>query len=115
MGAFAAGQVVLLPFPFSDLARSKLRPALLLADAGRDDWIACQITSNPYADPHAILLAPEDFTSGGLQRASYARPGKLFTADVSLFSGAAGLIASHRLAEVRNALITIIQGRTEKA
>ena len=115
MGAFAAGQVVLLPFPFSDLARSKLRPALLLADAGRDDWIACQITSNPYADPHAILLAPEDFTSGGLQRASYARPGKLFTANVSLFSGAAGLIASHRLAEVRNALITIIQGRTEKA
>lgn len=47
MGAFAAGQVVLLPFPFSDLTRSKLRPALLLADAGRDDWIACQITSNP--------------------------------------------------------------------
>lgn len=37
MGAFAAGQVVLLPFPFSDLTRSKLRPALLLADAGRDD------------------------------------------------------------------------------
>jgi len=66
MGAFAAGQVVLLPFPFSDLTRSKLRPALLLADAGRDDWIACQITSNPYADPHAILLAPEDFTSGRL-------------------------------------------------
>ncbi|MDP2266510.1 MAG: hypothetical protein Q8J70_08185 [Thiobacillus sp.] len=24
MGAFAAGQVVLLPFPFSDLTRSKL-------------------------------------------------------------------------------------------
>jgi len=64
MGAFAAGQVVLLPFPFSDLTRSKLRPALLLADAGRDDWIACQIASNPYADPHAILLMPEDFTSG---------------------------------------------------
>jgi mRNA interferase MazF len=37
MGAFAAGQVVLLPFPFSDLTRSKLRPALLLADAGRDE------------------------------------------------------------------------------
>ena len=42
MGAFAAGQVVLLPFPFSDLTRCKLRPALLLADAERDDWAACQ-------------------------------------------------------------------------
>ena len=109
MGAFAAGQVALLPFPFSDLTRSKLRPALLLADAGRDDWIACQITSNPYADPHAILLMPEDFTSGGLQRASYARLGKLFTATVSLFAAAAGLVAQGRLDEVRNALIAIIQ------
>ena len=110
MGASAAGQVVLLPFPFSDLTRSKLRPALLLADAGRDDWIACQITSNPYADPHAILLAPEDFTSGGLQRASYARPGKLFTANTSLFASTAGLISQGRLDEARNALIAIIQG-----
>lgn len=110
MGAFAAGQVILLPFPFSDLTHSKLRPALLLADAGRNDWIACQITSNPYADPHAILLGPEDFTSGGLQRASYARPGKLFTANVSLFAAAAGLVAQGRLDEVRNALIAIIQG-----
>ncbi len=49
MGTFAAGQVVVLPFPFSDLSRQKLRPALLLADAGRGDWIAGQITSNPYA------------------------------------------------------------------
>jgi hypothetical protein len=46
MGTLAAGQVVVLPFPFSDLSRKKLRPALLLADAGRGDWIACQITSD---------------------------------------------------------------------
>lgn len=110
MGTFAAGQVVLLPFLFSDLTRSKLRPALLLADAGRDDWIACQITSNPYADPNAILLDQRDFTSGDLQRASYARPGKLFTANISLFAAAAGSVAQARLDEVRNALIAMIQG-----
>lgn len=110
MGAFAAGQVVLLPFPFSDLTRSKLRPALLPADAGRGDWIACQITSNPYADPNAILLDQSDFTSGGLQRASYARPGKLFTANILLFAAAAGSVAQARLDEVRNALIAMIQG-----
>lgn len=34
MGALAAGQVVVLPFPFSDLSQKKLRPALLLATAG---------------------------------------------------------------------------------
>ena len=52
---------------------------------------------------------PEDFASGGLQRASYARPGKLFTANVSLSAAAAGLVAQGRLDEVRNALIAIIQ------
>ena len=68
MGPFAAGQVVLLAFPFSDLSRSKLRPALLLAAAGRGDWIACQITSNPYADPRAIPLAEAAFVTGGFGR-----------------------------------------------
>jgi hypothetical protein len=39
-----------LPFPFSDLTRNKFRPALLLAEVGRGDWIACQITSNAFAE-----------------------------------------------------------------
>ncbi|WP_242476805.1 hypothetical protein [Halochromatium glycolicum] len=41
MGAIAAGQVVILPFPFSDLTERKYRPALVLAVAGRGDWIVC--------------------------------------------------------------------------
>jgi mRNA interferase MazF len=50
-----------------------------------------------------------DFTSGGLQRISFARPGKLFTAHVSLFAAVAGSLAEGRLAEVRDTLIAIIQ------
>jgi mRNA interferase MazF len=42
MAAPAAGSVILVPFPFSDLSQSKIRPALVLADAGRGDWILCQ-------------------------------------------------------------------------
>ena len=90
MGEFTAGQIVILPFPFSDLSQSKFRPALLLADAGRGDWIACQITSNPYADARAITLSAADFASGSLERLSYARPGKLFTANEALFATVAG-------------------------
>jgi hypothetical protein len=45
----AAGKVVLVPFPFSDLSQSKLRPAVVVANAGRGDWVLCQITSNRYA------------------------------------------------------------------
>jgi hypothetical protein len=49
----AVGKVVLLPFPFSDLSESKLRPAVIVADAGRGDWVLCQVTSKPYGDSHA--------------------------------------------------------------
>ena len=44
------GAVVLVHFPFSDLSQTKLRPAVVLAGAGRGDWILCQVTSNPYGD-----------------------------------------------------------------
>lgn len=53
MVAPAAGEVVLIPFPFSDLSQTKVRPAICLADAGRGGWILCQVTSNPYGDPAA--------------------------------------------------------------
>lgn len=45
MVTLAAGAVVLVPFPFSNPAQAKPRPAVALADAGRGDWILCQVTS----------------------------------------------------------------------
>ena len=42
--------MVLVRFPFSDLSQSKLRPAVVLANAGRGDQILCQITSKRYGD-----------------------------------------------------------------
>ena len=90
MGTPAVGEVVLVPFPFSDLSDAKVRPAVNLADVGRGDWVLCQITSNPYGDPHALPLDSADFASGGLLVASYARPGKLFTANSTLIIRSVG-------------------------
>ena len=95
MGLLAAGQVVVLPFPFSDLSQNKHRPVLVLADACRGDWIACQITSNPYSDPRALALTELDFANGRLAHTRYVRPGKLFT------SHAGGLMERAREAVIR--------------
>jgi mRNA interferase MazF len=98
VGAVQPGIVVLVRFPFSDLSASKLRPAVVLARASGVDWVLCQVTSNPYGDPAAVPLPAASFTSGGLGRESFARPGKLFTASQSLFVKTAGQLtdASHR-------------------
>jgi len=66
----SAGAVVMVPFPFSDLSQTKLRPAIALAGSGRGDWVLCQITSNPYADSRAVLLESRDFAVGSLRLTS---------------------------------------------
>jgi mRNA interferase MazF len=45
MARFVVSNVVIVPFPFSDLSESKRRPALVLAVLTGDDLILCQITS----------------------------------------------------------------------
>ena len=102
------GSVVLLPFPFADLSASKLRPALLVAESGRGDWVCVQITSQPYADLRAVTLSDADFHAGSLNRISFVRPGKLFTANQSLFRRSVGNIRQAKLKQVRQAIITLL-------
>lgn len=89
----SAGEVVLVPFPYSDLTQTKVRPAICLAPAGRGDWILCQVTSNSYGDPMAVPPIASDFDSGGLLVTSYARPGKLFTAHAGLLIRSVGVLS----------------------
>lgn len=109
MGTFTAGQVVIVHFPFSDLTASKLRPAVVLAEAGHGDWILCQITSKPYGDVKAMTLDVGDFAHGSLRLTSYARPGKLFTAHSSLVAGQVGELQPGKFSAVRDAVVRIIQ------
>ena len=104
----AAGAVILVQFPFSDLSRTKLRPAVVLADAGRGDWILCQVTSNPYGDARAIKLEDGSFTAGSLRTASYARPGKLFTASRGLMVAQVGRLKREPFRQIINSVVTLL-------
>jgi mRNA interferase MazF len=109
VGSFTAGSVVLVRFPFSDLSQTKLRPAVVLADCGRGDWLLCQITSNSYSDVTAIEILNADFRKGSLRITSYARPSKLFTAHESLISGEAGILRNTVLKRITEAITRLIQ------
>jgi mRNA interferase MazF len=110
MGAFAVRQVVVLPFPFSDLSAQKLRPALLLSNVGNGDWLLCQITSKSYADNNAIELQQDSFELGSLSRVSYIRSGKLFTANETIFRKTAGKIKPHTHQAVVAEIMRLLNG-----
>ena len=56
MAGFISGDVVVVPFPFTDLSSVKVRPALVLAALTRGDLILCQITSQAAGHPEAVPI-----------------------------------------------------------
>lgn len=81
MGIPSKRSIVLIRFPFSDLSKSKLRHALVIATTDEDDFILCQITSENYGDTKSVKLVDSDFEIGSLQRISFVRYTKIFTAN----------------------------------
>ena len=68
------GDVVVVPFPFSDLTQAKRRPALVLAELEGDDLILCQITSRALSDSYAISLTDADFAQAASGREAISDP-----------------------------------------
>ncbi len=101
------GEVIVLPFPFSDLSASKKRPALVVATLTGDDVICCQITSEARFDEYAIILNNNDFKDGSLQQTSMIRPNRIFTADKSIISYKAGTLKERKVREVEEKIIKI--------
>jgi mRNA interferase MazF len=109
MAGFVKGDVVVLPFPFSDLSASKKRPALVVASLTGGDVILCQITSQTVGDEYAISLRSDDFAEGSLKHDSSIRPNRLFTADSRIILYRAGLLRREKINEVIRKLIAIRQ------
>lgn len=107
MEKFVKGEVVVLPFPFTDLSFAKKRPALVVANLSGDDLILCQITSQARFDEYSINLETGDFATGSLQQNSMIRPNRLFTADRSIILYKIGLLKDNKIREVADQLIKI--------
>jgi mRNA interferase MazF len=109
MAKFVKGDVVVIPFPFSDLSQSKRRPALVLAALEGDDAILCQVTSKIVTDSYAIPADNTDFEAGGLKQSSNIRPNRLFTADANIILYRAGSLKKDKLNQVIDKVVEIIK------
>ncbi|MBK1705470.1 type II toxin-antitoxin system PemK/MazF family toxin [Halochromatium glycolicum] len=114
-----AGQIALMPFPFTDLTHSKKRPVLLLRrlDHTHDDWLVCMVSSRlNHAQPGLDwVLTPDDdgFAATGLKVASVFRLSRLAVLDGSLLLGQLGCVSETRLCEPRHGLSHWIECRDE--
>ena len=101
MGKPIAGEIVVLPFPQTNLQPGKRRPALVVADLTGDDLILCQITSQTRSDAYSVTLMATDFESGRLDVDSFIRPNRLFTVEQSAVLYSAAKVKPAKLNEVK--------------
>ena len=109
MAKFVKGDVVVVPFPFSDLTQVKRRPALVIAELLGEDVILCQITSQTIQDNYSIPIDDTDFESGGLKQTSNIRPNRIFTVDSHLVLYRIGNLKKEKLAKIVSKIVEIIQ------
>jgi mRNA interferase MazF len=101
------GNIVLIPFPFTDLSGNKLRPALILAETSFDVTVSFITTQLQWQEPTDILLQPN--TSNGIKKTSLIRLSKIATIDKLLVKGKIGSINQTQIADLNQKLAAIFQ------
>lgn len=109
MERLVKGDIVVIPFPYSDLSNAKRRPALVLAKSSYNDVILCQITSKDVKDSSAIAINDENFAQGSLKKTSNVRPNKIFTADSNIVLYKIGTLNKQTINNVVNKIVEILE------
>lgn len=97
------GDIVLVPFPFSDLRSKKTRPALVLSLKShnqRGELVVCAITSNLDNSAASVLIEPGDLLQGNLPKPSRVKAAKLATLSPSLVRRTFGRLRPAVMAQV---------------
>lgn len=101
------GDIVLIPFPFSDLTGNKLRPALVLISTELDVTVCFITTQFQWKDEFDINLIPS--STNGLKKTSLLRTSKFSTIDKVFILGRIGTLEYNYLRILNKNLIEILQ------
>jgi mRNA interferase MazF len=101
------GDIVLLPFPFTDLSGLKNRPALILVDGESDITVSFITTQLEWQEDFDIKIEPT--LTNGLKRTSLVRLSKLATIDKDLVLGELGKLSQDELNNVDRSLVRILK------
>ncbi len=103
------GDIVLTPFPFTDLSQNKVRPALILGtQKNGDDVTVCFISSNTQNKIQAleVLIDSKDknFRQTGLKTDSTIKVTKIATLDKIVILGQIGKLDALKMVKVKKIL-----------
>ena len=101
------GDLILIPFPFTDLQGNKNRPALVLVDRDLDVTVAFISTQLKWKEETDVLIEPSQ--RNGLKKSSLIRLSKIGTIDKDLALGKLGEIDTNSLNKVNRNLLKIFQ------
>lgn len=101
------GDIILVPFPFTDLSGSKVRPAIVLAVTALDATLAFVTTQLQWQESTDVFLNPSPLN--GLKKTSLVRLSKLATIDKGLANGKLGELNTLELLAVKGNLIVLFQ------
>ncbi len=111
---FEFGEVVLVPFPFTDLTQSKKRPVLVISNSyyssGSEDVVCCAITSNIQNTNYSVLLEKKDMIRGSIPLTSRIICSKIFTLEKSLFIKKLGKVNPDITSQVKALLSKFFDG-----
>lgn len=96
------GDIVLVPFPFTDLSRTKKRPALVLINDEDDVTLAFITTRLHWKKDWDLSLDPTELN--GLKKTSIVRLAKITTLERELILGRLGTISESKLKELNKKL-----------
>lgn len=111
MARYVAKQIVLLRFPFSDLSSEKVRPAIVITELPRDDYITCMITTRQNIDRFCIELSDADCVAGSIRHPSFIRCERLFVANETVIQKSVGEISRIKFEQVIGTIIKELLGR----
>ncbi len=101
------GDILLIPFPFTDLTGQKNRPALILVTTDADITVAFITSQVKWQEEHDLKLEPS--TENGLKKPSLVRLSKLATIDSKLVIGKLGNLSGAEIQQLNQKLIQLLQ------
>ena len=106
MTGYKQGDIVLVPFPFTDFSTFKQRPALIISsnrfNRSQDDLVIAAITSHltPRKMPLEYRLTPAEQATAGLSHHSAVKLAKIITLDARLIRKKLGSLPPHSIKKI---------------